>query len=162
MSHAHRKGYVPTDVLSGVDGRRMQTSLADIEGVIVVNYEAETKEALSVASGTPVRVLQTGEEWSYVADERRRKKGFVPTAIVRVGQEKLLDYCRRKNIEVVPATMSSEGSGSESDSRFNSLKKALVSRGELSADNVTTHKIFSKDPKAHIPEMVEYRDWETS
>lgn len=50
--------------------------------------------------------------------------------------------------------MSSEGSGSESDSRFNSLKKALVSRGELSADNVTTHKIFSKDPKAHIPERV--------
>ena len=131
VSFEGNRGFVPTSVLQGPDGETLRPREAapaaslvpslNTFGTVALDYEAELKEGLSCPARAQVRVIQAGEEWSFC--EYRGNKGFVPSSLISVSAESLLEYCRRQDLPVAPAASATSDGSSEGAS---SLKKPFV------------------------------------
>ncbi len=145
-----QKGFAPTAVLSDLEGRKLEQTVArttaasasalgkGFVAVCVIAYEAELAEGLSLQANAELRVIQPGEEWSFC--EYREQRGFVPTALLRVSAEPLLDFCQRTGVEVTPAnyTTSDSSMGSEAG---DSLKKPYVPGAGVGKEKLTQGQV---------------------
>ncbi len=165
VSFGGMRGFVPTAVLSTPDGDVLKLQAAKdaaavpslgLTATMALDYEAELAEGLSCSANAQVRVVQAGEEWTFC--EYRGRKGFVPTALLRVSAESLLEHCRRTGLEVTPANYgtSDSSAGSESDvakdRRLSSGRGAASPRvGGVSAPQT---EAIQKDASIAIPSRV--------
>ena len=155
VSFNGQRGFVPTAVLSTPEGDTLKPQAAkegaavpaagQLQATVVLDYEAEVAEGLSCPANAQLRVVQAGEEWTFC--EYRGRRGFVPTALLRVSAESLLEHCRRTGVEVVPANYgtSDSSAGSEADRGVAGASPLSSGRGEHPSP---THGAVGTQPPA--------------
>ncbi len=148
VSFNGQRGFVPTAVLATPEGDTLKPQAAQegaavpslgLLATVVLDYEAEVAEGLSCPANAQLRVVQAGEEWTFC--EYKGRKGFVPTALLRVSAESLLEHCRRTGVEVVPANYgtSDSSAGSEAD-------RAGAARATTTTTAATTGTTTTQSP----------------
>jgi hypothetical protein len=131
----------------------------DVTATVAIDYVAELPESISVPGKAQVRVIAPGEEWTFC--EFNGKKGFLPTTLLSVSAETLLQYCARRDIPVAPAP-NSESSELSTSSAGSSLKQALpsgltkVERVEKEAASVIPAHVWQElsDTERHRQQMI--------